>query len=62
MNPIVSIWGRWGLAVGATILMGSAAAPNPQTFESFADFCTNKENLTPEARHTVEVLLSKAKT
>ncbi|MEG5036341.1 tetratricopeptide repeat protein [Microcoleus sp. AT3-D2] len=62
MNLILSIWGRWGLAVGATILMGSAAAPNPQTFESFADFCTNKENLTPEARHTVEVLLSKAKT
>ncbi|MEG4499067.1 CHAT domain-containing protein [Microcoleus sp. F10-C6] len=62
MNPILSIWGPWGLAVGATILMGSAAAPNPQTFESFADFCTNKENLTPEARHTVEVLLSKAKT
>ncbi|MEG4813167.1 CHAT domain-containing protein [Microcoleus sp. K5-D4] len=62
MNPILSIWGRWGLAVGATILMGSAAAPNPQTFESFADFCTNKENLTPETRHTVEVLLSKAKT
>ncbi|MEG4440975.1 CHAT domain-containing protein [Microcoleus sp. AT9_B5] len=62
MNPIVSIWGRWGLAVGATILMGSAAAPNPQTFESFADFCTNKENLPPETRHTVEVLLSKAKT
>ncbi|MEG4913044.1 CHAT domain-containing protein [Microcoleus sp. B7-D4] len=62
MNPILSIGGRWGLAVGATILMGSAAAPNPQTFESFADFCTNKENLTPEARHTVEVLLSKAKT
>jgi Leucine-rich repeat (LRR) protein/CHAT domain-containing protein len=62
MNLILSTWGRWGLAVGATILMGSAAAPNPQTFESFADFCTNKENLTPEARHTVEVLLSKAKT
>ncbi|MEG4207137.1 CHAT domain-containing protein [Microcoleus sp. Pol7_A1] len=62
MNPILSIWGRWGLAVGATILMGFAAAPNPKTFESFADFCTNKENLTPEARHTVEVLLSKAKT
>ncbi|MEG4855838.1 CHAT domain-containing protein [Microcoleus sp. K1-B1] len=62
MNPILSILGRWGLAVGATMLMGSAAAPNPQTFESFADFCTNKENLTPEARHTVEVLLSKAKT
>ncbi|MEG4196744.1 CHAT domain-containing protein [Microcoleus sp. Pol12A5] len=62
MNPILSIWGRWGLAVGATILMGSAAAPNPQTFESFADFCTHKENLTPETRHTVEVLLSKAKT
>ncbi|MEG4518135.1 CHAT domain-containing protein [Microcoleus sp. AT9b-C5] len=62
MNPILSIWGRWGLAVGATILMGSAAAPNPQTFETFADFCTNKENLPPETRHTVEVLLSKAKT
>ncbi|MEG3926535.1 CHAT domain-containing protein [Microcoleus sp. D3_18a_C4] len=62
MNPILSTWGRWGLTVGATILMGSAAAPNPQTFETFADFCTNKENLPPETRHTVEVLLSKAKT
>jgi len=62
MNLILSIWGGWGLAVGATILMGSAAAPNPQTFESFADFCTNKENLPPETRHTVEVLLSQAKT
>ena len=62
MNLILSTWGRWGLAVGATMLMGSAAAPNPQTFESFADFCTNKENLPPETRHTVEVLLLKAKT
>ena len=62
MNLILSTWGRWAIAVGASILMGSAAAPNPQTFESFADFCTNKANLTPEARHTVEVLLSKAKT
>ncbi len=62
MNLILSTWGRWGLAVGATMLMGSATAPNPQTFESFADFCTNKENLPPETRHTVEVLLLKAKT
>ncbi|MDB9513041.1 CHAT domain-containing protein [Kamptonema animale CS-326] len=62
MKLMLCVWGRWGLAVGATILMGSAAAPNPQTFESFADFCTNKANLTPETRHTVEVLLSKAKT
>jgi CHAT domain-containing protein/tetratricopeptide (TPR) repeat protein len=62
MNLRLWVWGRWGLAVGASILLGSAAGPNPKTFESFADFCTNKEGLTPEARHTVEVLLSKAKT
>ncbi|MGB3265164.1 MAG: CHAT domain-containing protein [Microcoleus sp.] len=62
MNLTAWAWGRFGLAVGASILLASAAAPNPKTFESFDDWCTNKENLTPEARHTVEVLLSKAKT
>jgi CHAT domain-containing protein/Leucine-rich repeat (LRR) protein len=62
MNLRLGVWGRWGLAVGASILLGSATGANPKTFESFADFCTNKENLTSETRHTVEVLLSKAKT
>ncbi len=62
MNLTAWAWGRLGLAVGASILLASAAAPNPKTFESFGDWCSNKENLTPEARHTVEVLLSKAKT
>lgn len=62
MNLTFWVWGRWVLAVGASILLGSATMPNSKTFESFADFCTHKDNLTPEARHTVEVLLSKAKT
>ncbi|MCC3406054.1 MAG: CHAT domain-containing protein [Microcoleus sp. PH2017_10_PVI_O_A] len=62
MNLTFWVWGRVGLAVGASILLASATAPNPKTFESFGDWCTNKEHLTPQARHTVEVLLSKAKT
>ncbi|WP_255513393.1 leucine-rich repeat domain-containing protein [Tychonema sp. LEGE 07203] len=62
MNLTAWAWGRLALAVGANILLASATAPNPKTFESFGDWCANKENLTPEARHTVEVLLSKAKT
>jgi hypothetical protein len=32
------------------------------TFNRFADWCLHKDNLTPEARHTVEVLLEKAGT
>ncbi|MEG4998190.1 CHAT domain-containing protein [Microcoleus sp. B4-D4] len=62
MNLTFLAWGRWGLAVGASMLLGSAAGSNPKTFESFGDWCSNKDNLTPEARHTVEVLLSEAKT
>ncbi len=62
MNLTFWVWGRLGLAVGASILLASATTPNPKTFESFGDWCTNKEHLTPQARHTVEVLLSKAKT
>ncbi|WP_293334440.1 CHAT domain-containing protein [Microcoleus sp. CAWBG58] len=62
MNLAVWVWGRWGLAVGASILLASATTPNPKTFASFGDWCINKEHLTPQARHTVEVLLSKAKT
>jgi CHAT domain-containing protein/Leucine-rich repeat (LRR) protein len=61
MNTLF-VWGRLGLAVGATLLLGSATAANPKTFTTFADFCTNKESLTPAARHTVEVLLSQART
>ncbi|MEG4323412.1 MULTISPECIES: CHAT domain-containing protein [unclassified Microcoleus] len=62
MNLTFWVGGRLGLAVGASILLASPAAPNPKTFQSFGDWCANKQNLTPEARHTVEVLLSKAKT
>ncbi|MEZ2320263.1 MAG: hypothetical protein ACBR15_14815 [Microcoleus sp.] len=62
VNLTTWAWGRLGLGVGASILLASATAPNPKTFESFGDWCTKKESLTPEARHTAEVLLSKAKT
>ncbi len=30
--------------------------------ETFADWCEKRENLTPEARHTVEVVLEKIGT
>ncbi|NJM60656.1 MAG: hypothetical protein HC849_11320 [Oscillatoriales cyanobacterium RU_3_3] len=58
----LSILAGWGLAASATILLASAAGANPQRFASFGDWCANKENLPAEAKHTVEVLLLKAKT
>ena len=32
------------------------------TLRSFADWCLNRESLSPDAKHTVEVLLQKAGT
>lgn len=34
MNLTLWVCGRWGLAVGASILLGSAAGPNPKTGEA----------------------------
>ncbi|MEC4804339.1 MAG: leucine-rich repeat domain-containing protein, partial [Jaaginema sp. PMC 1080.18] len=40
-----------------------AQVENPSdTFETFADWCLNQDELTPEARHTVQVLLEQAET
>ncbi|MEO0488098.1 MAG: leucine-rich repeat domain-containing protein, partial [Cyanobacteria bacterium J06659_2] len=39
-----------------------AQADDAKTFEHFADWCENQESLTPEAHHTVDVLLTAAET
>ncbi len=50
------------LSILATRLgMQSLAAPSNR-LETFADWCQERENLTPEARHTVEVVLEKVGT
>lgn len=41
---------------------GHQAMAQGQQFESFAEWCENKEGLTNEAQHTVEVLLTQAET
>jgi internalin A len=38
----------------------SEPQPNPAEFSSFADWCLHKKSLSPEARHTVEMLLNEA--
>ena len=44
-------------------LSTSAADPQPgNTRRTFADWCREKASLSPEAKHTVEVLLEKAET
>ncbi|MCC3429472.1 MAG: leucine-rich repeat domain-containing protein [Microcoleus sp. PH2017_40_RAT_O_B] len=40
----------------------SEQQPNPAEFSSFADWCLHKKSLSPEARHTVEMLLNYAGT
>jgi internalin A len=40
----------------------SEPQPNPAEFSSFADWCLHKKSLSPEARHTVEMLLDEAYT
>ena len=45
-------------------LGGSSFSVNAQTGtpKSFADWCLNKENLLPETKHTVDMLLKQAGT
>ncbi|MDC0832125.1 hypothetical protein POG22_03755 [Geitlerinema sp. CS-897] len=45
----------------STIMLGGEVAL-AREFDRFSDWCQNKEQLTPEARHTVEVLLEEAGT
>ncbi|MEG4320607.1 MULTISPECIES: DUF6745 domain-containing protein [unclassified Microcoleus] len=40
----------------------SEPQPNPAEFSSFADWCLHKKSLSPEAMHTVEILLNEAYT
>jgi len=49
--------------VTATVLSNSTLAQSPPpTVATFADWCAQQQQLTPEARHTVDVLLEKAGT
>ena len=40
----------------------TAASPTAAPFATFADWCVNQASLTPDARHTVGVLLATAET
>jgi internalin A len=40
----------------------AAQSQQAGNFQTFADWCVNKEKLTADAKHTVEVLLEKANT
>ena len=54
------------IALSAIVLSGSALSVNGAEVRSanktFADWCRQKADLSPEAKHTVEVLLQKAWT
>ena len=54
-----------GIALGlicALTLENRTVLAQVQQFDRFADWCENREKLTKEARHTVEVLLRNAQT
>jgi hypothetical protein len=46
----------------SNIIAMSEPQPNPAEFSSFSDWCLHKKSLSPEARHTVEMLLNEAYT
>ena len=50
------------LIASAGIQSVAAQSNSSETLRTFADWCIHKERLTPEARHTVNVLLRQAKT
>ena len=50
-----------GLALSGNVL-GAKAAETRSPNKAFADWCRQKANLSPETKHTVEVLLEKAET
>ncbi|MBD0341399.1 MAG: leucine-rich repeat domain-containing protein [Microcoleus sp. Co-bin12] len=51
------------LALSANGLSVKAAETQPgNSRRTFADWCREKDSLSPEAKHTVEVLLQKAET
>jgi hypothetical protein len=40
----------------------TAQQPQPNSFTSFTDWCINRETLSPETQHTINVLLEVAET
>jgi internalin A len=50
------------LAILTTSVFGNTtSAQSNTTFKTFTDWCKNKEHLTPEAQHTIEVVLKTAR-
>ncbi len=49
------------LAIAHQVVYSQAKNNSPQ-YQTFEELCFNKDNLTPETRHTVEVLLEVART
>ncbi|MDB9314479.1 hypothetical protein PN462_15305 [Spirulina sp. CS-785/01] len=51
------------LGMIASVDSAIAQVQNPsESFKTFTDWCLNQDDLTPEARHTVQVLLEQAET
>ena len=50
------------IVAATTLSHRTLAQSSPPTFATFADWCIQQEQLTPGARHTVDVLLEKAGT
>jgi internalin A len=60
---IVVIWSAIALALSGNELSAKAADPQLENSRrTFADWCRQKADLSPETKHTVEVLLKEAKT
>ncbi|MEM9816462.1 MAG: leucine-rich repeat domain-containing protein, partial [Cyanobacteria bacterium P01_D01_bin.6] len=47
---------------GNSLAQDKRLPTNMATFETFADWCLNQDNLPPEAQHTVRVLLAEVET
>ena len=60
-NLIVVTCSAIGLALSGNVL-GAKAAETRSPNKTFADWCRQKANLSPEIKHTVEVLLKQAGT
>jgi internalin A len=62
-KSIVVIWSAIVLALFGNELSAQAADPQPgNNRRTFADWCRQKDDLSPETKHTVDVLLKEAGT
>ena len=50
------------LVIGVSCFGTPQGASSSNRFETFTDWCRNRDSLTPEAPHTVEKLLEEAET